>query len=206
MEILESTTDAKGRKLEVIKVPCPPPMFRTHHEADTVDVSAPPHGRLASLLAGQPKEHAAAVLVADGDEWPLAGPLMCCCAACTDFVHLHPLVAGCPCCRSCCPLQPEHITKGYVPRLANARLPGSYINHYCANGGVVVPQFGYPTDQQAIDALQKAYGPGYKVVGVPGGTREVLLNAGETGAGWLAVQGWGRCTGPLAAPAWPQVN
>lgn len=76
--------------------------------------------------------------------------------------------------------QPEHITKGYVPRLANARLPGSYINHYCANGGVVVPAFGYPTDQQAIDVLQKAYGPGYKVVGVPGGTREVLLNAGET--------------------------
>lgn len=35
------------------------------------------------------------------------------------------------------------------------------------------------TDQQAIDVLQKAYGPGYKVVGVPGGTREVLLNAGE---------------------------
>jgi agmatine deiminase len=76
-------------------------------------------------------------------------------------------------------LQPEHITKGYVPRLANARLPGSYINHYCANGGVVVPQFGYPTDQQAIDALQAAYGPDYKVVGVPGGTREVLLNAGN---------------------------
>jgi hypothetical protein len=77
------------------------------------------------------------------------------------------------------PSQPEHIAKGYVPRLAGARLPGSYINHYCANGGVVVPQFGYPTDQQAIDALQAAYGPGYKVVGVPGGTREVLLNAGN---------------------------
>ncbi len=30
-------------------------------------------------------------------------------------------------------------------------------------GGVVVPQFGYPTDQQAIDVLQEAYGPGYKV-------------------------------------------
>lgn len=86
----------------------------------------------------------------------------------------------------CCPCfcynrtqQPEHITKGYVPRLACARLPGSYINHYCANGGVVVPQFGYPTDQQAIDVLQAAYGPGYKVVGVPGGTREILLNAGN---------------------------
>eukprot|EP00878_Enallax_costatus_P012741 GHUV01013305.1.p1 GENE.GHUV01013305.1~~GHUV01013305.1.p1 ORF type:complete len:444 (+),score=149.21 GHUV01013305.1:397-1728(+) len=109
LEILESTTDARGRKIEVIKVPCPPPMFRTYHEADTID--------------------------------------------------------------------PEHIAKGYVPRLANARLLGSYINHYCANGGVVVPQFGYPTDQQAIDVLQKAYGPDYRVVGVPGGTREVLLNA-----------------------------
>eukprot|EP00775_Hariotina_reticulata_P010757 gene10757-10913_t len=88
VEILENSTDAKGRKFEIIKVPCPPPMFRTHHEADTID--------------------------------------------------------------------PEHITKGYVPRLANARLPGSYINHYCANGGAVVPQFGYPTDQQAIDVLQEA--------------------------------------------------
>jgi hypothetical protein len=39
VEILESTTDAKGRKFEVVKVPCPPPMFRTHHEANTVDVS-----------------------------------------------------------------------------------------------------------------------------------------------------------------------
>lgn len=27
--------------------------------------------------------------------------------------------------------------------------------------------------------LQKAYGPDCKVVGVPGGTREVLLNAGN---------------------------
>jgi agmatine/peptidylarginine deiminase len=45
VDILESTTDAKGRTLEVIKVPCPPPMFRTHHEADTVDVSR--EGQLA---------------------------------------------------------------------------------------------------------------------------------------------------------------
>lgn len=72
-----------------------------------------------------------------------------------------------------------------MPRLANARLPGSYINHYKANGGAVIPQFGYPTDQQAIDVLQKAYGPDCKVVGVPGGTREVLLNAGTTCEGVL---------------------
>jgi agmatine/peptidylarginine deiminase len=41
-----------------------------------------------------------------------------------------------------------------------------------ANGGVVVPQFGYDTDAKAIEALQRAY-PDRKVVGVPGGTREV---------------------------------
>ena len=39
VEILENSTDAKGRKIEVIKVPCPPPMFRTYHEAATMDVS-----------------------------------------------------------------------------------------------------------------------------------------------------------------------
>ena len=39
LEILNSSTDAKGRKIQVYKVPCPPPMFRTHHEADTIDVS-----------------------------------------------------------------------------------------------------------------------------------------------------------------------
>lgn len=88
-----------------------------------------------------------------------------------------------------------------MPRLANARLPGSYINHYCANGGAVVPQFGYPTDQQAIDVLQKAYGPGYKVVGVPGGTREVLLNAGERGCS-LHV-GLSQAVLPAGLSAWP---
>jgi agmatine deiminase len=39
VEILENSTDAKGRKFEIIKVPCPPPMFRLHAEADGVDVS-----------------------------------------------------------------------------------------------------------------------------------------------------------------------
>ncbi len=38
LEILNSTTDAKGRKLEVVKVHCPPPLFRTYKEAAGVDV------------------------------------------------------------------------------------------------------------------------------------------------------------------------
>jgi agmatine deiminase len=70
------------------------------------------------------------------------------------------------------------VAKGYVPREACARLPGSYINHYVANGGVVVPSFGYPTDALALQALQRAY-PDRKVVQVPGGTREPVLNAGN---------------------------
>ncbi|KAL0020261.1 hypothetical protein WJX79_003820 [Trebouxia sp. C0005] len=95
---LTSTPDAKGRKIEVVKVPIPYPLFRTYKEADG--------------------------------------------------------------------LHPEHIVKGYCPRLPGERLPASYINHYVANGGVVVPQFGgysEELDSIAIKILQKAYGPDRKV-------------------------------------------
>lgn len=54
-------------------------------------------------------------------------------------------------------LQPDHIKKGYCPRLPGVRMPATYINHYCANGGVVVPQFGgwaAETDALAIETLQ----------------------------------------------------
>ncbi len=37
---LTSTPDAKGRKIEVIKVPVPYPLFRTHKEANGVHVSS----------------------------------------------------------------------------------------------------------------------------------------------------------------------
>ena len=50
------------------------------------------------------------------------------------------------------------------------------------------------TDRKAIETLQEAYGPGYKVVGVR--SREVLLNAGKhplhhsaVGQGRLKPQG-----------------
>ena len=42
----------------------------------------------------------------------------------------------------CICMQPDHIKKGYCPRLPGVRMPATYINHYAANGGVVVPQFG----------------------------------------------------------------
>ena len=41
LEILNATTDARGRKLEVVKVHCPPPLFRTYKEAEGVHVSLP---------------------------------------------------------------------------------------------------------------------------------------------------------------------
>ena len=77
-------------------------------------------------------------------------------------------------------LQSGHVDKGYSPCFAQERLSGSYINHYIANGGAVIPQFGgtaTDTDRLAIETLQKAYGPERKVVGVK--SREVLLNAGN---------------------------
>lgn len=42
--------------------------------------------------------------------------------------------------------------------------PG-YTNHYIANGGVVVPTYGIPEDEKAIEILRAAY-PGREVVGV----------------------------------------
>ena len=41
LEILNNTTDAKGRKLEVVKLHCPPPLFRTYKEAGGVHVRCP---------------------------------------------------------------------------------------------------------------------------------------------------------------------
>lgn len=38
-ERLSNTTDARGRKLEIFKLPRPPPMFRTYKEASGFKVS-----------------------------------------------------------------------------------------------------------------------------------------------------------------------
>lgn len=65
---------------------------------------------------------------------------------------------------------------GTVPRSAGTRLAASYVNFYVANGGVVMPLFGVPEDDQAKAVLEAAF-PGRRVVGVP--TREVLLGGGN---------------------------
>jgi len=49
-ERLTSATDARGRKIEVLKVPCPPPLFRTYKEASGVHVRGPhPYSSIVEL-------------------------------------------------------------------------------------------------------------------------------------------------------------
>lgn len=49
--------------------------------------------------------------------------------------------------------------------VAGGEVEVSYLNHYVANGGVVVPVAGLPEDEAALAVLASAY-PGRKVVGV----------------------------------------
>lgn len=66
--------------------------------------------------------------------------------------------------------------EGTQPRNPGDRLAGSYINHYIANGGVVVPVFNDPYDSAALVKLQEIYYD-KTVVGVP--AREILLGGGN---------------------------
>lgn len=104
LEILENETDAKGRQLEVVKIPLPAPMYRTAEEAAGID-----------------------------------------------------------------------IIPGIMPRSEGARLPASYTNFYCVNGGIIVPQFGSEQDAQAMDIIAQCF-PGREIV--PVYARELILGGG----------------------------
>ena len=53
------------------------------------------------------------------------------------------------------------------PVLAGAdRLPASYANFYVANGAVLVPTFGAPSDARVLETLAPLF-PGRRVVGIP---------------------------------------
>lgn len=68
------------------------------------------------------------------------------------------------------------VVAGSRPRLAGERLAGSYVNCYLANDGAVVPVFGDPADEAALEAYRRLL-PSRKVVAVPG--REILLGGGN---------------------------
>lgn len=66
--------------------------------------------------------------------------------------------------------------EGTLPREAGARMAPSYINFYLCNGGAIVPMFGDPKDQTALEQLRSLL-PGRKIKGVP--AREILLGGGN---------------------------
>lgn len=61
-------------------------------------------------------------------------------------------------------------------RREGSRLAGSYVNHYLANGGVVVAVFGVAEDEEALLVLREIY-PEREVLAVP--AREILLGGGN---------------------------
>ncbi|MER7504845.1 agmatine deiminase [Nonomuraea pusilla] len=105
LERLERATDARGRALEVHKVPMPGPLRYSEEEARGIDRRG------------------------DGEPWRLG-----------------------------------------------LRMPGSYVNFYVANRGVVVPLLDPLHDDQVVAQLGKLF-PGREVIGVP--AREVLLGGGN---------------------------
>lgn len=80
---------------------------------------------------------------------------------------------------------PQYITKeeseGFihiehsVVRSEGVRLPTSYINFYIANGGVIMPLFGVPEDQEAYIRLCNLF-PDRQVVGIA--SHELVLGGG----------------------------
>lgn len=63
------------------------------------------------------------------------------------------------------------------PRPAGQRLTATYVNHYLANGAVIVPTFDDPvTDAAALRTLQTIY-PERRIVSLPG--REIVLGGGN---------------------------
>jgi agmatine deiminase len=66
--------------------------------------------------------------------------------------------------------------EGTLPREAGARMAASYINFYICNHGVIVPTFGDPHDQAALETLTQLM-PDHKVVGIP--AREILIGGGN---------------------------
>jgi agmatine deiminase len=105
LEYLESETDAKGRKLEIVKLYVPKPILITKEEEEGVDA-----------------------------------------------------------------------VDGTLPRLEGDRLAASYVNFLIVNGGVILPAFGDPNDEKAVQTVKACF-PDREVAAVY--AREILLGGGN---------------------------
>jgi agmatine deiminase len=68
------------------------------------------------------------------------------------------------------------VVEGTEPRVAGARLAGSYVNFYICNGALILPLLDPKYDAQAIETLSRVF-PGRKIKGVA--AREILLGGGN---------------------------
>jgi agmatine deiminase len=66
--------------------------------------------------------------------------------------------------------------EGSIPRRPGDLTAASYLNFLIVNGGVVMPAFGDPRDDEAKRTLERLF-PGREVVAVPG--REIVLGGGN---------------------------
>jgi agmatine deiminase len=67
-------------------------------------------------------------------------------------------------------------TSGGMNRKAGERLAASYVNFYIANGAIIAPSFGVPTDEEAMTVLARLF-PERRIIGIP--AREILLGGGN---------------------------
>ena len=73
----------------------------------------------------------------------------------------------------CAALEPMD---GEPTRSPGERLAASYVNFYIANGGIILPAFGDPADEQAAEVLQRCF-PGREIVSIP--ARDILTGGGN---------------------------
>ena len=73
----------------------------------------------------------------------------------------------------CAALEPMD---GEPTRSPGERLAASYVNFYIANGGIILPAFGDPADEQAAEVLQRCF-PGREIVPIP--ARDILTGGGN---------------------------
>ncbi len=67
-------------------------------------------------------------------------------------------------------------TSDGMNRKAGERLAASYVNFYIANGAIIAPSFGVPTDEEAMTVLARLF-PDRRIIKIP--AREILLGGGN---------------------------
>lgn len=157
LSVLCNTTDAKGRKLEVIKLHVPGPLYMTEEEAAGVSqVNTADLDSTFTIL----KLTLWYILLERILHLEMLRHWICI----DSYIDKLELVLNFRICgvffQSWCLLFLQDDAK---LRLAGTRLAASYVNFYIANGAIIAPQFGdQKWDDEAVRVLSKAF-PHYEV-------------------------------------------